>query len=403
VGRLSEWIWLETAEQGMNWEAINGVKSILLSTVAGICLFVSVCSAQSAATGQPVDSMRAFLAGMPKAELHLHLEGTLSPETIAEITNRNGIDYFTTVDEVEQSLANRPPGLMGFLEHHFKSQNVMQTQQDFYEATYNLIERLHENNVIYVDLFFDPQAHTSRGIAFNDMFAGIDAGRLDAEAKFGITVNLIMCINRERTVGSALEMLDQAHPVRDKIIGLGMDSGPEYGNPPLKFKDVYARAREEGYFLTGHHDVDVRDSVKHMWQSIEVIGMDRIDHGLNAVDDPKLVAELVRRGMCLTGSPVKRVTDPEPQDIDRIKALDSAGVCVSLNSDDPEEFESGYLTNMLVLFQESSGYSRADMTRLVLNAFDSTWLPNAEKDVYIAKLKKYAISHSVDWDNVTRN
>ena len=401
--RLSARVWPESAEQELIWEVINVVKSVLLSAVAGICLFVSACSAQTVETGQPVDSMRAFLVGMPKAELHLHLEGTLSPETIVEITNRNGIDYFTTVEEVEQSLANRPPGLMGFLEHHFKSQNVMQTQQDFYEATYNLIERLHENNVIYADLFFDPQAHTSRGIAFNEMFAGIDAGRQDAEAKFGVKVNLIMCINRERTVVSDVEMLDQAFPVRDKIIGLGMDSGPEYGNPPLKFKDVYARARGEGYFLTGHHDVDVRDSVKHMWQSIEVIGMDRIDHGLNAADDPKLVAELVRRGMCLTGSPVKRVTDPEPQDIDRIKALDSAGVCVSLNSDDPEEFESGYLSNMLVLFQEASGYSRAGMTRLVLNAFNSTWLPIGEKDVYIAKLKKYAIAHSVDWDNVTPN
>jgi adenosine deaminase len=348
------------------------------------------------------DDMRSFLTGMPKAELHIHLEGTLSPQTIVKITNRNSIAYFTTIEEVERSLASRPPGLMGFLEHHFKSQNVMQNRQDFYDATYNLIEKLHENNVIYADLFFDPQAHTSRGIAFDDMFDGIDAGRLDAEVNFGVTVNLIMCINRERSVKSAFEMLEQAHSFREKIVGLGMDSGPEYGNPSVKFKEVYARARTEGYFLTGHHDVDVRDSVKHIWQSLEIIGVDRIDHGLNAVDDPELVAELARRGICLTGSPVKRTTDPAPQDVDRIRKLDSAGICISLNSDDPEEFESGYLTNMLILFQEASDYSRADMTRLVLNAFNSIWLADTEKHGYVSELKKYADANGVDWDSVTR-
>ncbi len=347
-------------------------------------------------------SMAAFLAGMPKAELHIHLEGSISPETVVEITNRNDLGYFTTVEEIRESLASRPPGLMGFLEHHFKLQNVMQHRQDFYDATFSLIRNLHDNNVIYADLFFDPQAHTSRGISFEDMFEGIDEARRDAAAKFGMTVNLIMCFHRERSVASALEMLDQAVSVRDRIIGLGMDSGPEYGNPPVKFREVYARAREEGYFLTGHHDVDVRDSLKHIRQSLDVIGMDRIDHGLNASDDPELMAELVRRDMCLTGSPVKRSTDPAPQDVDRIRALDSAGVCVSLNTDDPEEFESGYLTNMLVLFQEASGYSRADMTRLMWNAFRAIWLPEPEKAQLVSELRDYATANGVDWSNVIR-
>ena len=148
--------------------------TFLFRAIAIFCLSVPQSFAQSE---QSVKSMQTFLADMPKAELHLHLVGTLSPETIVEITRRNDIDYFTTTEEVEQSPANRPPGLMGFLEHHFKSQNVMQTRQDFYDATYNLIKKLHDNNVIYADSFFDPQAHTSRGIAFDDMFDGIDAGR----------------------------------------------------------------------------------------------------------------------------------------------------------------------------------------------------------------------------------
>ena len=365
-------------------------------------LILYSCLIQAVSAGGPDETMKVFLTGMPKAELHLHLEGTLSPETIVELTRRNGIDYFTTVEEVAASLANRPPGLMGFLEHHFKSQNVMQTRQDFYDATFNLIKQLKNNNIVYADLFFDPQAHTSRGIEFKDMFDGIDAGRKDAQDKFAITVNLIMCINRERSIESAFEMLDQAKPFRHKIIGLGMDSGPEYGNPPLKFKDVYARGRKEGYYLTGHHDVDVRDSVKHIWQSLKVINIDRIDHGLNASEDSVLVAELVKQGMCLTGSPVKRTTDPEPQDIDLIRKLDEAGICISLNTDDPSEFESGYLTNMLILFQEASGYSRADMTRLVLNGFKALWLPETEIATYSRLLRDYATVNGVDWKEVTR-
>ena len=367
------------------------------------CLVISACTTYRSNTLDAAKDMHAYLADMPKAELHLHLEGTLSPETIVAITRRNDIEYFRTVEEIEESLISRPPGLMGFLKHHFKMQNVMQNRQDFYDATYNLIQKLSENNIAYVDLFFDPQAHTSRGITFDEMFAGIDEARRDAEAKFDVTVNLIMCINRERSVASAFEMLDQAYGVREKIIGLGMDSGPEYGNPPTKFKDVYARARNEGYFLTGHHDVDVQDSVKHIWQSLEIIGMDRIDHGLNSAEDSRLVAELVRRGICLTGSPVKRTSDPAPQDVDLVTALDDAGVCVSLNSDDPAEFESGYLTNMLVLFQLESEYTKADMTRLVLNGFKSIWLPEAEKNEYIAALRMYAVSNGVDWSHVERN
>lgn len=289
---------------------------------------------------------------------------------------------------------------MGFLEHHFKLQNVMPRQQDFYDATYSLARNLHENNIVYVDLFFDPQAHTSRGISFEELFDGIDAARNDAQQEFGITINLIMCINRERSVESAFEMLDQAAPYREKIIGLGMDSGPEYGNPPVKFVDVYARARKEGYFLTGHHDVDVRDSLKHIRQSLEIIGMDRIDHGLNASDDPELMAELVDRGMCLTGSPVKRTTDPAPQDIDRIRILDEARVCVSLNTDDPEEFETGYLNNMLILFQDSSDFSRIDMTRLMWNAFRALWIPDVEKEKFTSQLREYAATNGIDWSDV---
>ncbi|MEM8769692.1 MAG: adenosine deaminase [Pseudomonadota bacterium] len=368
-----------------------------LALVLAVTVWVNSPAAASEADGR----MAAYLAGMPKAELHLHLEGSIDPATVVELSRRNKLGYFSTVAEIEASLANRPPGLMGFLEHHFKLQEVMQTRQDFYDATFSLLRNLHENNVVYVDLFFDPQAHTSRGIAFAELFDGIDAARQDGEAIFGLTVNLIMCFHRERSVESAMEMLDQAYSLRDRIIGLGMDSGPEDGNPPLKFREVYARAREEGYYLTGHHDVDVQDSLKHIRQSLEILQLDRIDHGLNASDDPALMADLVRRDICLTGSPIKRTTDPAPQDVDRIRTLDAAGVCVSLHTDDPEEFESGYLTNLLILFQEESGYSKAAMTRLMLNAFRALWVSDAEKSAYVDMLRRYAEAHGVAWTEVT--
>ena len=381
----------------MNGPEIRSIVTLFLA-VAIVNFTARADTNQNAVTHS---DMREFLAGMPKTELHLHLEGSIDAETVVEIANRNDLGYFTTIEEIEESLASRPPGLMGFLEHHCKLQNVMQQREDFYDATYSLARNLHENNIIYADIFFDPQAHTSRGISFEDLFVGIDSARRDAEKAFGITINLIMCINRERSVESAYEMLDQATPYSDRIIGLGMDSGPEYGNPPVKFKDVYARAREEGYFLTGHHDVDVRDSLKHIRQSLEIIGMDRIDHGLNASDDPELMRDLVQRGMCLTGSPVKRSTDPAPQDVDRIKVLDGAGVCVSLHTDDPEDFETGYLTNMLVLFQDASEYSKTDMTRLMWNAFRAIWLPENEKERYVAQLREYVIANGVEWSEIT--
>jgi adenine deaminase len=367
-------------------------------SIAFLSIFIIACSAEENAS--PKFDMASYLEGMPKAELHLHLEGTLSHETIVELSNRNNLDYFNTVEEVQQSLESRSPGLMGFLEHHFRMQNVMITGRDFYNATYNLAEELKKNNIVYVDMYFDPQAHTSRGIEFIEMFENIDRARMDAQNSFGITMNLIMSIQREKSTASAMLMLAEAYPYRDKIIGIGMDSGPEYGNPPIKFEGVYALAREQGYKLTGHHDVDVQDSIKHMWQSLDVIKMDRIDHGLNASDEPELMQAFIDRGICLTGSPVKRKSDPALQDIGRLTILMDAGVCVSINSDDPAEFDTKYLSNMMVMFQRDSGFTAEQMTRFMLNAFRAIWLSDEIRNEYIKTLEQYALSHGVNWQKV---
>ena len=341
------------------------------------------------------NSMREFIIRLPKAQLHLHIEGSLSPETVAELSIRNGCDYFTSAEEVSLSLLNREPGLVGFLQHYNKALSVINTQEDFYCATYNLLKILNDNNIIYIELFFDPQAHTSRGISFSTIINGIDQGCRDGENAFSIKTNLIMCANRERSVESAFKMLDQAGEYRDKIIGFGLDSGPEEGNPPSKFEAVFARAKQEGYRLTAHNDVDQKNSVQHIWQSIDLLKVERIDHGVNSIEDPKLIEELKRRNIALTACPVKRRRDPGPQDVDRIKTMYESGMCVTLNSDDPAQFESGYLTSLLISVQQASGYSKGDMVRFMLNAFEGAWLSRSEKDAYIKFLKEYASADGV--------
>jgi adenosine deaminase len=340
-------------------------------------------------------NMEEFIRHLPKAELHLHIEGTLGPGTILALTARNGIDFpYRSVEEIEAALASREPGLVGFLDHHYLVVPLIQTEADFYQVTYELLRSCRENQIVYAELFFDPQVHTTRGIPFEAMMDGIDGGRNDGAETFGVEANLIMCLNRERSAESAFEMLAQARPYRDKIIGLGMDSYEE-DNPPRKFAKVYARAGEDGYRFTAHCDVDQTRSVPNIWECLDILKVERIDHGINAIDDPRLVEEMVRRGICLTTCPVWRSTDPEPQDVDRIQRMYELGMLVTLNTDDPAEFDSGYLCDLLTGVQAASGYSKGDMVRFMRNAFEGSWLSRPAKDAYIESLGAYAAAHGV--------
>ncbi len=339
--------------------------------------------------------MNQFISEMPKAELHLHIEGTLSPQTLLRLSERNNLSFpYQSVEAIKQALANRPTGLDGFLDHHYIAVSTMRTQLDFHEVTFELLKTLQANHVVYVELFFDPQFHTSRGIPFEAVMNGVLEGCAAGAREFDVAANLIMCINRERSVESAYKMLEQAQPYRDEIMGLGMDSYEEHSFPQ-KFKQVYDQAREEGYRLTSHCDVDVPNSVQHIWQCLDLLGLERIDHGLMAVDDPKLVETLIERNVCLTACPVRRPTDPQPQDVDRIKYLFEEGVRVTLNTDDPEEFNTGYLSNLMMEVQAASDYSRRDMVRFMEYAFEGSWLAQSQKEAYLDKLMAYAATHGV--------
>jgi adenosine deaminase len=365
----------------------------VIRLIVFFAVFLPIASCQS--TDTDADEMLQFITGLSKAEVHLHLEGSLGPQTVVDLATRNGIDSFKSVEEVEASLASREPGLIGFLTHYNNALKVLQTQEDFYQATYDLLATSSDNGTVYVELSFDPQEHTSRGILFDAVINGIDEGRQAAAKEFGIETNLIMAINRNRSVESAFEMLELAVPHQEKLLGLGLDSGPEDGNPPSKFEAVYARAREEGYHLTAHCDVHQLNSVQHIWESIDLLHVDRIDHGLNSIEDPRLVAELKRRNICLAGSPVQRSSDPEPQDLDIIRELFDAGVCVGLHTDDPAQFDSGHAVNLLFNVQQAAGYSKADMVQFIINAFESSFLSRSDKDSYIESLMAYAAAHEV--------
>ncbi len=375
--------------------------NFIVKTVSWIIVLLLLCGCNQPKNESSVitahkKKMWDFISEMPKVELHIHLEGTMNPETVSKLANRNKFNFFNTTKAVEDSLASRKPGLAGFLQHHEKQVSVLQTEEDFFTVVYDFLKNCKENNIVYVEFFFDPQIHTARGIDFDDILKGILAGRDEAEKTFGVKAELIMSINREKSVASAFKMLQQAKPYKHKILGLGLDNGPEEGNPPSKFKEVYAEAKKQGYFLTAHNDVDEKDTVQHIWESINVLKLDRLDHSLNAMEDFELIDEINRRGLCLTGSPVQRTTDPEPQEISRIRFLFEHGVCVSLHSDDPGEFASGYLSKLLFNFQQAGKFTKRDMALLMLNAYEASWLPEQQKKTYIDKFKAWAEQNSVN-------
>lgn len=302
---------------------------------------------------------------------------------------RNGMDYpFKSVAEKQGAFDNRTTGLPSFLDLHYLFVSVIKTRDDFYEITYEFILTCKANNVVYVEVKFDPQFHTEQGISFKDMINRIDEGRKDGLRDFGVEVNLIMCINRERTVESAWEMMEQAYPFRHLITGLGLDSY-EKDNPPSKCTEVYEKAREQEYRVTAHCDVNQEDSVKHIWECIELLKTDRIDHGINSIEDPKLVEELIKRDITLTTCPTCRSPFPGPRNVDRIKQMHDLGLKVTLNTDDPAEFNSCFMNKTLTGAVESIGYTREDLAHFMRNAFDGSWLPREKKDAYIKQLHEY--------------
>ena len=331
--------------------------------------------------------LAGFVEGLPKAELHLHLEGTLEPELKFELAARNGLDL-PYASAAEMRAAYRFDDLPSFLAVYYEGMSVLRTEQDFYDLATAYFRKARSQNVVYAEVFFDPQAHTTRGIPFATVFEGFDRARRDAESSLGLRAQLIMCFLRDMSAASAMDALEQSLPYRDSIVGVGLDSD-EKDNPPLKFAEVFARARDEGYRLTMHCDVDQADSTEHIRQCLDVIGVERIDHGVNALDDAALVAEIRRRGLGLTVCPISNGYVTDGLKAAEIKALLDEGVRVTVNSDDPAYFP-GYMNENLLAVQEAVGLTRGEVVQLIRNAFAIAWLGDEERAGYLAAVDSYA-------------
>jgi len=336
-----------------------------------------------------MDEITEFIRGMPKAELHVHIEGTLEPELKFTLAERNGISL-PVASAAEMRAAQVYDDLTSFLAAYYEGMDVLRTAADFYDLAWAYLRRAHGEGVRYAEIFFDPQAHTSRGIPFDAVIGGLRRALLAARRELGMRAQLIMCLLRDHSAEYAMATLLQSLPHREWIAGVGLDSD-EREHPPVKFAEVFNRARAEGYQVTMHCDVDQENSVEHIRQCLFDIGVDRIDHGVNILESDELTAELKRRGIGLTVCPISNRWVAGDLKASQIKRMLELGLRVTVNSDDPAYF-GGYVTDNLIAAQEAAGLTEAELLRLQRNAVEIAWLPAAVSDQLLTGLDRYAAS-----------
>lgn len=329
--------------------------------------------------------MNAFILGMPKAELHVHVEGTLEPEMRLRLAERNGVELpYSSAEELAASYGYQD--LSSFLALYFSGMDVLLTEQDFFDLTYAYLQRVGEQNVVYAEMHFDPQAHTSRGIEFDRVIRGIRRAQEMAQVEIGIRSQLILGILRDMSAESAMQTLEQSLPYRDWIVGVGLDSD-EKGNPPVKFREVFERARAEEYKLTMHCDHLQENSVEHIRQCLDVIGVDRLDHAYHVLDDEELIEDVRRRQVCLTFCTTATPSSPAPRRAAELKRALELGLNVTANTDDPAYMRSYYMSEVLLNTQQAVGLTRDQVVQLARNAFGSAWIGEDERDGYLAAVE----------------
>ncbi len=320
---------------------------------------------------------------LPKAELHLHIEGTFEPELIFTIAERNRIPLeYSSVDTLRA--AYNFTDLQSFLDIYYAGMNVLRTEADFYDLTIAYLRRTHAQNVRHAEIFFDPQAHTSRGVAFHTVVEGITAGLREGQARFNITSHLIMCFLRDQSVASAMDTLDLAIPYRDRIIAVGLDSA-ERGNPPSKFLTVFDRARAEG-FLTVAHAGEEGPS-EYVWEALDLLRVSRIDHGIRSLEDPQLIERLRRQRVPLTVCPLSNVRLRVVPDLSHhpLKRMLDAGLLVTVNSDDPAYF-GGYAGDNFVQAGAALHLNDYDLVTLARNSFEASFIDDVTKRGFLDEI-----------------
>lgn len=323
---------------------------------------------------------------MPKAELHMHLEGALEPSLVRLIAERNHLPVPSSIQEAGSGYTFND--LTSFLAVYYPNMAVLQTAEDFRDLAWSYLTKAHEQNIVHAELFFDPQAHTSRGVEFATVISGYHSAVVEAKEKFGMSVLLIVCFLRDMDADSAMATLDEALSYKQKIIGVGLDSD-ERNNPPNKFAVVFAKARSEGFRLTMHCDIDQKDSIEHIRQAIEDIGVDRIDHGTNIVEDAQLLKLASERKIGLTCCPVSNSVVTEDFKGSEIITLLHDGVKVTINSDDPAYFRA-YENENMEFIAEKMSLTKKDLVHFQRNAFEVSWIAAEDKARYIAMLDHYA-------------
>ena len=330
--------------------------------------------------------MNVFIRDIPKAELHLHIEGTLEPETLFRIAERNGIKIkFDSVEKLRQ--AYRFNNLQSFLDIYYEGAGVLQNETDFYELTWEYLLKAKDQNVRHVEIFFDPQTHTERGIPFETVTTGIYQALSDGARDLNISFCLIMCFLRHLPESEAMETLLQALDFRDKITGVGLDSS-ESGHPPSKFMRVFEKARNEGFLTVAHAGEE--GPPEYIWEAIQGLKVQRIDHGVRALEDKSLINELKRRQIPLTVCPLSNIKLCVFKNIreHNFKALFDQGLCVTVNSDDPAYF-GGYVVENYLALQNAFQLTRNDIAQLAMNSFNAAFISQDKKDIFIDQIKKF--------------
>ncbi|MCC7680149.1 adenosine deaminase [Janthinobacterium sp. FW305-128] len=332
--------------------------------------------------------LRAIVRGMPKAELHIHIEGSLEPELIFALAERNGVPLgYESVEHLRSAYAFTD--LQSFLDIYYAGASVLLKEQDFYDMTQAYLRRAEADNVLHTEIFFDPQTHTARGVPMADVINGIHRACQDSP----VSAALILCFLRHLSEAEAFETLEDALPHRDKFIGIGLDSS-EVGNPPEKFSRVFARCRELGLHLVAHAGEEGPPA--YIRTALDDLKVERIDHGVRCLEDAELTARLAREQIALTVCPLSntklRVFD-QMHDHNLVQLLD-AGLLVTVNSDDPAYF-GGYMNDNFDAIFDALPLGLSHAQRLARNGFIAAFLPQAQKDAFLATVDAYFAQHAV--------
>ncbi|MDM1763722.1 MULTISPECIES: adenosine deaminase [unclassified Acinetobacter] len=324
-----------------------------------------------------------LIRALPKAELHVHIEGTFEPELMFAIAQRNRIEIpYKSVEEVKQ--AYNFHNLQSFLDIYYAGANVLIYEQDFYDLAWAYFEKCAEDHVVHTEIFFDPQTHTDRGIAFETVITGLKRACDDAHEKLNISSHLIMCFLRHLSEDVAFETLQQALAYKDQIIAVGLDSS-EVGHPPSKFERVFAKAREAGFLVVAHAGEE--GPADYVWQALDLLKVNRIDHGVRSEEDETLMQRLIAEKMPLTVCPLSNlklcVVDDMAQH--NIQRLLQQGVKVTVNSDDPSYF-GGYMNDNYFAIAEALNLTTEELKQLAKNAFEASFITDAEKKMWIERI-----------------